>query len=246
MADLTGPSHSTLLRQYLRDIWDDGVARMGSGLGIFLAFLAVYFAFVLKHNIAALWLLALLAFLFASYRVWVKEHRGMSAEQVKNAKPLIVGHIIEVITEKTISQKYEFDYHFTVNFSLTNQRANTNFQSFEFTLFAENTKNGPAHQAESFPLVGLCLERKEPPSHEKLKNYESEKLLTQWETRRGWLRFVVNELQWDFGKGAPVFTRIQIIVTDGSGQRWPLDSTPPWAETNYNLQIQPCNQVWFA
>lgn len=55
---------------------------MGGGLGIILAFLASYFAFIAGHNIAVLWLLALLSFLFASYRVWVRERKkAIAAEQ---------------------------------------------------------------------------------------------------------------------------------------------------------------------
>jgi hypothetical protein len=52
----------SLIRQYLHDVWEDGIARMGGGLGIILGFLAAYFAFVAGHNITALWALALLSF----------------------------------------------------------------------------------------------------------------------------------------------------------------------------------------
>ena len=240
------PTRAPSLSEFCRALLHDAVAVMAGVFSIFFAFLAAYFD-VTKRNIALLWLAAFLSLAVAAYRVWAKERRYLLAEQAKNAKPQIVGKIIEVITEKTISEDQRpYDYYFTVNFSLTNERANTNFPSFEFTLFSENTKNGPAHKGERVSLAGLCLERKQPPTYEKLKDYESERLLTQWETRRGWLRFVVRGLQWDLAKSAPVFTHIQIVVKDGSGQPWPLDSTPPWAETNYNLKIQSCNRFMWA
>jgi hypothetical protein len=54
---------------------------MGSGLGVLFAFAAAYFAFVTGHSIAFLWLLAFLAFLFAGYRVWVKEHKARTVAE---------------------------------------------------------------------------------------------------------------------------------------------------------------------
>src|SRR5258708_18494248 len=163
------------LEEFGRALLHDGVAIMAGSLSIILAFLAAYFD-VAKRNIALLWIAAFLAISIAAYRVWARERRDLLLEQAKNAKPLIVGQIVEVITEKTISQDQRpFDYYFTVNFSLTNERADTNFQSFEFTLFAENAKNGRAHKGERISLVGLCLERKRPPTYEKLKDCESER-----------------------------------------------------------------------
>lgn len=235
------------LAEFGRALLHDGVAIMTGSLSLILAFLAAYFD-VAHQNIALLWIAAFVAISIAAYRVWAKERMAVLAEQAKNTKPLIVGTIIEVITEETISpDQRPFDYHFTVNFSLTNERADTNFQSFGFTLFAENTKNGPEHNGERVSLDGLCLERKRPPAHEKLKDFESKTLLTQWETRQGWLQFVVRGLQWDYAKSAPLFTRIQILVTDGSGQTWTLDSaSSSWVGTNYELKIEPCNQFAFA
>lgn len=66
---------------------------MGAGLGILFTFGAAYFAFLNQNNIAALWLLALLSFIFSGYRVWLKEHRN--AEEAK-AGPRLTGFFQDV------------------------------------------------------------------------------------------------------------------------------------------------------
>src|SRR5258706_8290680 len=235
-----------LVRELASALYHDGVALMSGVIAIIFAFLAGYFDFVANRNIAFLWIAAVLAISVAAYRVWAKERGAVLAEQAKNAKPLIVGEIVEVITETRISPDQKpYHYYFTVRLSLTNERASTNFSSFEFTLFAENAKNGSQHKGERVSLEGLCLERKQPQSYETLKDYEAEKVLTQWETRPGWLRFVVRGLQWDLAKSAPVLSHLQIVVTDGSGQPWTLDSTASsWIKTNYDLKIEYCNQLF--
>jgi hypothetical protein len=68
-------AHRVAIGRYLRAVWEDGIARMGATLGILFSFGAAYYGFVAAHNIAFLWLMALLAFLFAGYRVWLGEHR---------------------------------------------------------------------------------------------------------------------------------------------------------------------------
>lgn len=88
-------SHRVLLGLYARAVWEDGIARMGSGLGVVLAFLAAYFAFIAGHNIALLWLLALLSFLFAGYRVWVREHKAREVADLGLGRPRLKGFFQE-------------------------------------------------------------------------------------------------------------------------------------------------------
>ena len=73
-------SSAALLRSYLRAIWKDGVARMSGGIGVLLAFLAAYFAFIANHSIAVLWLAALIAFVFSGYRVWKHDRKAFRDE----------------------------------------------------------------------------------------------------------------------------------------------------------------------
>jgi hypothetical protein len=87
---------STPLGHYLRAIWEDGIARMGSGLGIVFAFAAAYFAFVAGHSIAFLWLLALLSFLFASYRVWRREYVARVDAESCLLQPKLTGFFHDV------------------------------------------------------------------------------------------------------------------------------------------------------
>jgi hypothetical protein len=87
--------HRILFRPYLHAVWDDGIARMGGGLGVALGFLAAYFAFIAGHNIALLWLLALLSFVFAGYRVWVKEHRARELAESGLERPKLTGFFQE-------------------------------------------------------------------------------------------------------------------------------------------------------
>src|SRR5688572_32917992 len=94
------PSHGRLLRLFLPAIWNDGIARMGAGLGILCMFLAAYFAFIANHNIALLWILALLSFLFASYRVWAGAYRQYLQERERNELPELKGQITTVMGSK--------------------------------------------------------------------------------------------------------------------------------------------------
>jgi hypothetical protein len=96
-------SHRFFLEHYAHAIWEDGIARMGSGLGVALSFLAAYFGFVAGHNIALLWLLALLSFVFAGYRVWVKEHKAREAAEVGLERPKLTGFFQEA------SSNYYYD-----------------------------------------------------------------------------------------------------------------------------------------
>jgi len=66
-------SHAAHLRAFLPAVWKDGIARMSGGIGIILAFLAAYFAFIQNHSIAVLWLAALVACVFACYHVWRRQ-----------------------------------------------------------------------------------------------------------------------------------------------------------------------------
>lgn len=72
---------------------------MGSTLGIVLSFLAAYSAFVSGHNIALLWLLALLSFVFAGYRVWAKEHIAREAAVVGLEGPKLTGFFQEAAAD---------------------------------------------------------------------------------------------------------------------------------------------------
>jgi hypothetical protein len=81
-------SHRVAIGRYFSIVWEDGIARMGAGLGVAFTFGAAYFGFIAQHNIAALWLLALLSFLFAGYRVWLKEHHKFLETQ---ARPVLIG-----------------------------------------------------------------------------------------------------------------------------------------------------------
>ena len=96
-------SHRVFLGRYAQAIWEDGIARMGSGLGVALSFLAAYYAFVAGHNIALLWLLALLSFVFAGYRVWVKEHKAREAAEASLERPKLTGFFQEA------SSNYYYD-----------------------------------------------------------------------------------------------------------------------------------------
>lgn len=73
-------SHRVLVRAYACAVWRDGIAAMGGTLGMILVFLAAYYAFIAKHNVAFLWVLALASFLLAGYRVWLNEKRKLEAE----------------------------------------------------------------------------------------------------------------------------------------------------------------------
>jgi hypothetical protein len=80
---------------------------MGSGLGIVLAFFAAYFAFIAGHNIAVLWLLAVLSFAFAGYRVWVKERKAFLA--LKNEMPRMKGRFHQVYFSPLLVGSLEHD-----------------------------------------------------------------------------------------------------------------------------------------
>lgn len=82
--------HRVAVRRYLGAVWQDGIAAMGGGLGIAFMFGAAYFAFIAARNIAFLWLLALLAFVFAGYRVWLSEH---SKNTQTHGRPKLTGFI---------------------------------------------------------------------------------------------------------------------------------------------------------
>ena len=93
------PSNRVLLDRYARAIWGDGIALMGNGFGIILSFLAAYFAFVARHNIASLWLLAVVSFVFAGYRVWVKEHKARETAEFSLDRPKLTGFFQEASSD---------------------------------------------------------------------------------------------------------------------------------------------------
>jgi hypothetical protein len=69
------------LREYACAIYKDWVARMSGPASILLAFWAAYFPPARPVLQATLWLAAVLCFIFASYRIWVKEHNSLLAKQ---------------------------------------------------------------------------------------------------------------------------------------------------------------------
>jgi hypothetical protein len=103
--DSPSPSYIMLFGRYAIAIWEDGIAAMGAGLGILLGFLAAYFAFIAGHNIAFLWLLALLSFVFAGYRVWLKEHKAHLAIIEESTKNLFTFRVDEKRSLAYVSQE---------------------------------------------------------------------------------------------------------------------------------------------
>jgi len=230
---------------------------MGGIFGILLAFVAAFTQLVIKHPRASLWIISAVSLLFASYRVWAKERHALLAEQAKHAKPRIVGGISEVINESAIPNPpvYGFDHYFTLELWLCNKGVATNFRSFELTLFANNSRNGPEHKGEKVSLSGYYLEKQEPQKRGgstemasivlELEDYDAIGLLQELETRRGWLRFVVRNIEWTT-EGVPQFTKMELVITDGSGGRWLLPSTPPWKEPDENLRIRKGKPIRYA
>lgn len=114
---------------------------MGSGLGIILAFLAAYFAFIAGHNIAVLWLLAVLSFVFAGYRVWVKERRAILA--VKGDLPKMKGRFHQVyfspVLIASLDEEGRIEGYVTIQASLGNVGTlRTSIHEFRLTLTTDN------------------------------------------------------------------------------------------------------------
>jgi hypothetical protein len=177
--------------------------------GVALAFAAAYFAFVSQHNIAILWLLSVLSFAFAAYRVWVKERRALIAEQTKNAKPEIGGEIEEV-HDKWVLPAYPKDekitdtsleYFFTIKARIYNVRPVPTTLRFELWLQAPNAN----FKANRSSLSGLHLRREEHATGTLSRTarmqtttedlIDLEKLgrtpLALGSEHEGWLRFIV-------------------------------------------------------
>lgn len=212
-ATLTQGSHA---RPFTHALYDDGIARFSGGLGVAFVFAAAYYAFVAQHNIAILWLLAVLSIAIAAYRVWVKERRAMLEaqeklliEQTKNAKPEIRGEIEEV-HDKWVLPAYRdaekvsdtsLDHFVTIKARIYNVRPVPTTLRFELWLQAPRAN----FRANRSSLSGLYLRREEhatgtlsrtarmQTATEELTDLEKlgRTPLALGSEHEGWLRFVI-------------------------------------------------------
>jgi len=221
-----------LLVLYLRAVWDDAVARMGGGLGIFFAFLAAYFAFVAGHNIALLWVLALLAFLFASYRVWAKERRALLAEQTKNANPDIHGEIKEVYFDHEVSMDKSgpnsagdfevfYDFVFTIRVFVKNLGIKTTVEGYRLVLDGA----GFVHEGERVALDDYYIRRSgmKEGRIDDIETRNDEPLET---SRSGWLRFVVRGVKGGERRPHDIQMKLELDVIDIRETSHRLDMIP--------------------
>jgi hypothetical protein len=136
--------HRLLISDFAHALANDGIGLISGVGGVALAFLAAYFAFIAQHNIAVLWLLAVLSISVAAYRVWVKERRAYLAERDKNENPEIKGEIVEVHDEWFVPAKASEDtdtsleYFFTIKARLYNARSVPSTLRFELWLQARH------------------------------------------------------------------------------------------------------------
>jgi hypothetical protein len=197
--------HRVAIGRYASAIWEDGIAAMGAGLGIFFTFLAAYYAFVAQHNIAFLWLLALLAFGFAGYRVWLKEHRALLLEEARNANAEITGGVREVFFEKRNEgitpdvfvetpngfdfKGLKYSYIFNVRLYVANQRAPTTIERFVVRLKSNDT----VHDGEKLPIRDMVVER--PTGRDQIVDIEDLNDVPLVHSRNGWLHFSAANVQ---------------------------------------------------
>lgn len=218
---LTGETNFVLLSHYWKALRTNGVAQMTGTLGLVFTFLAAYFAFVSSHNVAFLWLLAVLSFSLAGYGVWVKERHALVAERAKNAKPEITGAIKEVFFKqeradiRTVAQpsgetgfEVVVDFEFTVRIFVKNLGAPTTIEQYRYRLRLGDR----IWEGEKLLLEGQGFHVQRGNLREPLKDIETMNDLPLDHSRNGWIRFRVN--------GAPAIkdaTEMDIEVVDKHG-----------------------------
>jgi len=154
--DHLSPSHRVLLWRYAFAIWEDGIARMGATFGIVLSFLAAYFAFFAGHNIAFLWLLALLSFVFAGYRAWVRERKAREAAEFDLNRPKLTGFFQDVTTQYVYEKgtSRPIGSRITIYVHIVNENS-TRTTLHDFSLTAESgDEKVIASYPEEVPLKG--------------------------------------------------------------------------------------------
>jgi len=207
---------------------------MSGVIAVIFAFLAGYFDFVAKRNIAFLWIAAFLGISIAAYRVWAKERRALIGEQAKNAKAEISGQVKEVFFEKhhegglasALTQTSEGEIHYTLHYNyvfnvriyVANHRAATTIERFEVRL----RSNDDTHKSTKLPIERDQYAIKRPTGNESMADIEDSNDIPLEHTRNGWLRFSVPGVKGIGDYHKEPNQEIEVSVIDKNGISHPI------------------------
>lgn len=161
-------------------------------------------------------------------------------ENVENKRPEIVGEI-KAVYEDFPSSSFGFDYIFTINVYLKNKGEAVGVRDYKLRLI----QGAHVYLAEKVSLRSYYLERQE--SHPtgrygELGETDAGYALTDLEDMRnepltqvgrdGWLRFVVQGVQWkdeyEEDKQTRIPKTLELTVVDGDGTEHKIVSSEPW------------------
>ncbi len=182
------------IRKYFAALWGEWLTLMSGIASIVLAYLAAYLTLDIPATRAFLWLASLACFIFASYRIWLKEHKKTLELQERIDKTLTPQLEAEILVRASGEYKDNLSPSTALTYviEITNKGANSVAKDWGLVVSAVDGMTFtvfPSH-APQFTLGIDGMQGRVLDAKDNL-NDKTFKPLTNGETIRGFLLFVI-------------------------------------------------------